>query len=434
MATVAETPAAPYSSPLAAEVGPDALERFLRYVRVDTQSKEGSDTYPSTAKQLDLSRLLVAELQAIGLADAALDEHGYVVATLPATAPGELPTIGWIAHVDTSPEASGSGVEPRVLRAYDGGEIAFPGDPHQVLRPEENPVLRDYVGHDLVTSDGTTLLGADDKAGVAEIVAAAAYLVRHPEVPHGRIRIAFTPDEEIGQGTRHFDLARFGADVAYTVDGAVPGEIEDETFSASAVTVTIRGHNIHPGYAKGKMVNSIKLAAALLERLPREGLSPETTEGREGYVHPMAIEGGVDETVIRFIVRDFDGALLEEHERLLRRLADEVAAGEPRARVTVEVKRSYRNMKEYLAPHPRALAAAETAVRRAGLAPRRASIRGGTDGARLSEQGLPTPNLFTGAHDCHSVREWISVQDMGAATATLIHLAQVWAEPEPSEA
>jgi tripeptide aminopeptidase len=429
MATVAETPAAPYSSPLAAEVGPDALERFLRYVRVDTQSREGSDTFPSTAKQLDLSRLLVAELQAIGLADAALDEHGYVVATLPATAPGEQPTIGWIAHVDTSPEASGTGVEPRVLRAYDGGEIAFPGDPHQVLRPEENPPLRDYVGHDLVTSDGTTLLGADDKAGVAEIVAAAAYLVRHPEVPHGRIRIAFTPDEEIGQGTRHFDLARFGADVAYTVDGSEPGEIEDETFSASAVTVTIRGHNIHPGYAKSKMVNSIKLAAALLERLPREGLSPETTEGREGYVHPMAIEGGVEETVIRFIVRDFDGALLEEHERLLQRLADEVAAGEPRARVAVEVKRSYRNMKEYLTPHPRALAAAETAVRRAGLAPRRAFIRGGTDGARLSEQGLPTPNLFTGAHDYHSVREWISVQDMGAATATLIHLAQVWAEP-----
>jgi tripeptide aminopeptidase len=429
MATVAETPGAPYSSPLAAEVGPDALERFLRYVRVDTQSREGSDTFPSTPKQLDLSRLLVAELQSAGLADAALDEHGYVVATLPATAAGKLPTIGWIAHVDTSPEANGAGVDPRVVRAYDGGAITFPSDPHQVLRPEENPALRDYVGHDLVTSDGTTLLGADDKAGVAEIVAAAAYLVRHPEVPHGRIRIAFTPDEEIGQGTRHFDLARFGADIAYTVDGSDPGEIEDETFSASSVTVTIRGHNIHPGYAKGKMVNSIKLAADLLERLPREGLSPETTEGREGYLHPMAIEGGVEETVIRFIVRDFDGALLEEHERQLRRLADEVAAGEPRARVTVEVKQSYRNMKEYLAPHPRALAAAETAVQRAGLSPRRAFIRGGTDGARLSEQGLPTPNLFTGAHDYHSVREWISVQDMGAATATLIHLAQVWTEP-----
>src|SRR5262245_54242846 len=429
MATVAETPAAPYSSPLAAEVGPDALERFLRYVCVDTQSKEGSDTFPSTPKQLDLSRLLVAELRAAGLADAALDEHGYVVATLPATAAGELPTIGWIAHVDTSPEASGTGVDPRVVRTYDGGAITFPGDPHQVLRPEENPALRDYVGHDLVTSDGTTLLGADDKAGVAEIVAAAAYLVRHPEVPHGRIRIAFTPDEEIGHGTRHFDLARFGADVAYTVDGSDPGEIEDETFSASSVNVTIRGHNIHPGYAKGKMVNSIKLAADLLERLPREGLSPETTEGREGYLHPMAIEGGVEETVIRFIVRDFDGALLEEHERFLRRLADEVAAGEPRARVTVEVKPSYRNMKEYLMPHPRALAAAEAAVQRAGLSPRRAFIRGGTDGARLSEQGLPTPNLFTGAHDYHSVREWISVQDMGAATATLSHRAQAWAEP-----
>jgi tripeptide aminopeptidase len=258
---------------------------------------------------------------------------------------------------------------------------------------------------------------------------AVAYLRRHPEVPHGPLRIAFTPDEEIGRGTEHFDRERFGATVAYTVDGAAPGEIEDETFAASAVTVTIRGHNIHPGYARGKMVNSIKLAGDLLGRLPREGLSPETTEGRQGYVHPMAIEGGVEETRLRFIVRDFDGALLEAHEALLRRLADELAAAEPRARVTVEVLRSYRNMKEYLAPHPRALAAAGEAVRRAGLTPRRTFIRGGTDGARLSEAGLPTPNLFTGAHDYHSVREWISVQDMGAATATLIHLAQVWAEP-----
>ena len=433
MATVPETSRAPYCSPLAAEVAPDTLERFLRYVRVDTQSREGSETYPSTARQLDLSRLLVEELKAIGLSDAALDEHGYVMASLPATAEsgaaGALPVVGLIAHVDTSPEASGRGVSPRVLEGYDGGEIRFSGDAHQVLRPEENPVLAGYVGHDLVTSDGTTLLGADDKAGVAEIVAAVAYLVRHPEVPHGPLRIAFTPDEEIGQGTRYFDLARFGAEVAYTVDGSTAGEIEDETFSASAAVITIRGHNIHPGYARGKMVNSIKLAAALLSKLPPDRLSPETTEGRQGYVHPMAIEGGVEETVLRFIVRSFDADELAAQEALLRRLANEVAAEEPRARVTVEVSRSYRNMKEYLAPFPRALTAAEEAVRRAGLRPHRAYIRGGTDGARLSEQGLPTPNLFTGAHDYHSVREWISVQDMGAATATLIHLAQVWAEP-----
>ncbi len=452
MGTVTETSSAPFTSPLAAEVAPDVLERFLRYVRIDTQSQEGSPAYPSTAKQLDLSRLLAEELRGMGLADAAVDEHGYVMATLPATlghsaaaggaqAGGALssgaspesrpvdtiPTVGLVAHVDTSPEARGRDVKARVIQEYDGGEIRFPGDPTQVLRPADNPDLLRHRGHDLVTSDGTTLLGADDKAGVAEIMGAMAYLVTHPELPHGRIRIAFTPDEEIGLGTKHFDLRKFGADVAYTVDGSTAGEIQDETFSASSVSVTIRGHNIHPGYAKGKMVNSIKLAADLLGRLPREGLSPESTEGRAGYVHPMAVEGSVEETTLRFIVRDFDAERLAGHEALLRRLADEVAAGEPRARVSVVVERSYRNMKEYLAAHPRTLRAAETAIRRAGLEPRRAAIRGGTDGARLSEQGLPTPNLFTGAHDYHSVREWISVQDMGAATATLIHLVQVWA-------
>ncbi|MDQ3701173.1 MAG: peptidase T [Chloroflexota bacterium] len=428
MATVTETAPAPFSSPLAAEVAPEVLQRFLRYVRIDTQSQEDSPTYPSTSKQLDLSRLLAAELQSLGLLDAAVDEHGYVMATLSATVDHGGPTVGLVAHVDTSPEASGRDVTPRVIDQYDGGDISFPGDPQQALRPADNPDLRGYRGHDLVTSDGTTLLGADDKAGVAEIMAAVAYLVAHPEIPHGRVRIAFTPDEEIGQGTKHFDLRAFGADLAYTVDGSTAGEIQDETFSASSVTVIIRGHNTHPGYAKGKMVNSIKLAADLLARLPREGLSPETTAGREGYVHPMAIEGGVEETTLRFIARDFSADDLVAHESLLQRAADEIAAAEPRARVSVAIQRSYRNMKEYLAPHPRALAAAETAIRRAGLEPQRAAIRGGTDGARLSEQGLPTPNLFTGAHDYHSVREWISVQDMGAATATLIHLVQVWAE------
>jgi tripeptide aminopeptidase len=418
-----------YRSPLAAALAADTLERFLRYVKIDTQSQEGSDSYPSTAKQLDLSRLLADELKALGLTDARVDEHGYVFATLPAT-PGKesAPVIGLIAHVDTSPEASGTGVRPQLIRNYRGGEIVLPGDPAQVLRPADSPALNDCIGHDLVTSDGTTLLGADDKAGIAEIMAAVAYLVAHPELPHGTIKLAFTPDEEIGQGTRYFDVGAFGAAAAYTVDGAGVGEIEDETFSASTVTITIRGHNVHPGYAKGKLVNSIKLAADLLSRLPRDRLSPETTEGRQGYVHPNVIKGGVEETSIQFIVRDFDAAMLAEHERFLQRLADEVAASEPRARVRVEVQRSYRNMKEYLAPHPQVLAAAEEAVRRAGLAPRRAFIRGGTDGARMSERGLPTPNLFTGAHDYHSVREWISVQDMASAAAVLVHLAQVWAE------
>jgi tripeptide aminopeptidase len=420
-----------FTSPLAETLAEDVLQRFLRYVRIDTQSQEGSATYPSTAKQLDLSRLLVEELGELGLADARLDEHGYVTATLPATVRRHVPVVGLIAHVDTSPEASGANVQPQVVRDYDGGEIVLPGDPRQVLHPEESPALRAHVGHDLVTSDGTTLLGADDKAGVAAIMAAAAYLTSHPEVDRGTLKLAFTPDEEVGEGTRHFDIASFGADVAYTLDASEAGHIEDETFSASSATITIRGHNTHPGYAKGKLVNSLKLAARLLSWLPEDRLSPETTEGREGYVHPNAIEGGVEETTIRFIVRDFDAAQLEAHERFLEELANRLQASEPRARVSFTVKRSYRNMKEYLAKGDvRVLAKAEEAVRRAGLTPQRAFIRGGTDGARLSEQGLPTPNLFTGMHDYHSVKEWVSVQDMAAAAATLVRLAEVWAEPE----
>jgi tripeptide aminopeptidase len=420
---------APYTSPLAEALAPDVLERFLRYVKIDTQSRDGAESYPSTAKQLDLSRLLVDELRGLGLSDAALDEHGYVMATLPATIARAAPPMGLIAHVDTSPDASGTSVQPRVIERYDGGELVLPGDPRQMLSPKESPELAAHVGHDLVTTDGTTLLGADDKAGVAEIMAAVGYLAAHPEVPHGPIRIGFTPDEEVGRGTDHFDIERFGAVAAYTVDGSEVGEIEDETFSAASATVTIRGHNVHPGYAKDKMVNSIKLAAWLLEQLPQDRLSPETTEGRQGYVHPNTMDGSVEQTTIRFIVRDFDEARLAEHEAYLQALAKRLEEREPRARVDVQIKRSYRNMKEYLKDAPRAMAAAEEAVRRAGLTPKRAFIRGGTDGSRLSEKGLPTPNLFTGAHDYHSVREWISVQDMASAAATLVHLAQVWAEP-----
>ena len=418
-----------FSSALAESLAEDVLARFLRYVKIDTGSDESSSTYPSTAKQLDLQRLLVDELLAIGLSDARLDENGYVTATLP---PSEgvvdAPTIGLIAHVDTSPEASGTNVQPHVWRSYDGRAMVLPGDQRQVLDPATSPVLAEHVGHDVVTSDGTTLLGADDKAGVAEIMAALAHLAAHPELRHGPIRIAFTPDEEIGQGTKHFDGKAFGASVAYTVDGSDVGEIEDETFSASRAVITIRGHNIHPGYAKGKMVNSIKLAARLLAQLPNDALSPETTEGREGYVHPMSIEGGVEQTKLVFIVRDFEEAKLAEHEALLKRLAEGLMREEPRAHVEVEVTRSYKNMKEYIKGTPRALEAAEEAIRRAGLTPKRAFIRGGTDGARLSEAGLPTPNLFTGAHEYHSVREWVTVQDMASAAATLVHLAQVWAE------
>jgi tripeptide aminopeptidase len=416
-----------YRSDLARELAADAIERFLRYVVVDTQSDPRSETQPSTAKQLDLSRMLVDELREIGLDDARLDEHGYVIATLPATAARDLPTIGLIAHVDTVPGVPSAGVEPQVIR-YEGGDHPLPGDPGQVLRPEDMPELDDHVGHELVTSDGTTLLGADDKGGVAEIMAAVAYLAAHPELEHGPVRIAFTPDEEIGTGTHRFDIEAFGADVAYTLDGSTAGEIQDETFSALAATVTFVGRAVHPGSAKGVLVNALKLAADFVGRLPREGLSPETTEEREGFIHPGGIEGNDGRCSVELILRAFDESELAEHERLVRRLAQETVGSEPRASVQVDVKRQYRNMKQYLRDHPRAVEAAREAVHRAGLEPQSTLIRGGTDGSQLSERGLPTPNLFTGGQEYHSLREWICVPDMGSAAETVVHLVQVWAE------
>ena len=412
---------------VAAELEGDVLERFLRYVRIDTQSDPESKTYPSTAKQRDLGELLAQELRELGLDDAELDEHGYVFASVRGSAG---PTIGLIAHVDTSPDESGTGVSPQVVRGYDGGDIHLAGDPRQAIRPSESTLLADRVGHDIVTTDGTTLLGADDKAGVAEIIAAVAYLVRHPEVEHAPIRVGFTVDEEVGRGVEHFDIEAFGADFAYTLDGAEVGKIDDETFSASEVRVCVRGHSVHPGTSKGKLVNSIKLAARLLERLPRDRLSPETTEEREGFVHPTRIAGGAAETLISFIARDFDGERLREHEQLLRDLAAEIEREEPRARVEVTVEDSYRNMKEFLETRPRILEAADEATRRIGLEPTRGAIRGGTDGAVLSARGLPTPNIFTGGQEYHSVREWISVQDMARSAAMVVELAKLWAEPE----
>jgi tripeptide aminopeptidase len=416
-----------FRSELARELAGEALERFLRYVVIDTQSDPRSSTYPSTAKQLDLSRLLVAELRELGLEDAHLDEHGYALATLPATADGDVPTIGLIAHVDTIAGVSGAGVKPHVVR-YTGGDLPLPGDPREVLRPEDMPELANHVGHQLVTSDGTTLLGADDKGGVAEIMAAVAYLVRHPELRHGPIRIAFTPDEEVGAGTDYFDIDGFGAEVAYTLDGSTAGEIQDETFSALEMKVTFRGRGVHPGDAKGVLVNAIKLATDFVSRLPKDARSPETTEEREAYVHPHTIEGQVEHCTVELLIRSFDEDELAELEAMLRRHAGEAAATDPRASVDVDVKRQYRNMKEYLRDHPRAVEAAREAIRRAGLEPRSTVIRGGTDGSRLSEKGLPTPNLFTGGHEYHSVREWICVADMGAAVETIVHLAQIWAE------
>jgi len=416
---------APYSSPLAADLAEDALERFLRYVRVDTQSEYDSATYPSTVRQLDLTRLLADELRALGLDDVELTEHGYVFATLPGTV--EAPTIGLIAHVDTTPDVNGAGVRPVVHRPYEGGPIVLPGDTAQVLDPAESPALAARVGHDVVTSDGTTLLGADDKAGVAEIMAAAAFLVRD-DAPRAPVRIAFTVDEEVGDGTKFFDLEHFGAVAAYTLDGSGVGELEVETFSAKRIKVSIRGRSFHPGTAKGKLVNSVKLVADLVAALPRDRLSPETTEGREGFVHPMRIEGGAEETTVTLIARDHDDARLDQHVALVQNLAREVGEREPRARVEVEVQETYRNMRPAIESHPRVVAAAQEAIRRAGVEPRLATIRGGTDGATLSAQGLPTPNLFTGGQEYHSVREWVSVQDMATATATIVHLAQVWAE------
>jgi tripeptide aminopeptidase len=411
---------------LVAQLAEDAAERFLRYVRIDTQSDEESETYPSTEKQLDLLRLLRHELEQVGFGDAAIDEHGYVTATLAATVDHEVPTIAFFAHVDTAREVTGAGVSPQRIR-YEGGDIPL-GDSGQTIRPGESPELANHVGHELITTDGTTLLGADDKAGVAEIMAAVSHLVAHPEIPHGTVKVAFNPDEEIGRGVDHFPVESFGATAAYTVDGSTAGELQSETFSGAQVRMRIRGRAIHPGWAKGELVNAIKLAGEVLARLPQDSLSPETTEGREGYVHPVVVQGDSSEVELRFIVRDFEDNLLEEHIAFLRGLAAEVAASEPRCSIDVEDRIQYRNMRDALKPHPEIVANLEEAVRRVGLEPKQTSIRGGTDGSTLTEMGLPTPNLFTGGHDAHSEREWICVEDMGLAAAALVELARVWTE------
>ena len=403
------------------------LERFLRYVRIDTTSDQDSETYPSTAKQRDLGAVLERELREIGLEDVELTEHGYVFATLPGSAG---PTVGLVAHMDTSQDESGAGVQPQVVRNWDGSDIVLPGDPDKVLRVDENPILAARVGHDIVTTDGTTLLGADDKAGVAEIMGAVAYLAAHPEIEHAPIRVGFTVDEEVGRGVEHFDIEAFGADFAYTLDGAELGRIDDETFSASEVRIRIEGLSVHPGTSKGKMVNAIKLASRLIDRLPQDSRSPETTDGREGFLHPHRFTGTTAEAELRFIARDFDSAKRAEHEQLLRRLADELAAEEPRARISVKVEEQYRNMKEFLEADPTVAEAADEAARRCGIEPWREPIRGGTDGSLLSARGLLTPNIFTGGQQFHSVLEWASVQDMAASAATIVELAKLLAEPE----
>jgi tripeptide aminopeptidase len=416
-----------YTSALAETLAPDVLERFVRYARVDTQSARDTGRSPSTPGQFDLARLLVTELEAIGLEDVALDERCYVTATLPATVDGDAPVIGLLAHLDVSPDAPGAGVEPVVHRGYDGGTLRLPrGD--SVLDPAKVDALADKVGHDIVTSSGDTLLGADDKAGVAEIVAAVAYLAAHPELERPTLRVAFTPDEEIGaEGVKGFDVAAFGAQCAYTLDGSDIGELQDETFTGSKVTLTVHGVDIHTGWAKNKLVNAARIAAQIVAALPADTLTPETSAGREGFIHPYEMRASAGKAVIEAIARDFDDDRLEEHIALVRRTAEEVVAAAPGARLEVAVEHQYPNLKRYLERVPQVVDVAERAVRAEGLEPVRKPIRGGTDGCLLSAAGLPTPNLFTGGHEFHSVREWASLHDMAAAAAVVVRLAAEWA-------
>jgi tripeptide aminopeptidase len=405
------------------------LDRFLRYVRIDTRADERSPTCPSTPGQRTLQRLLAEELREIGLKDVDLDANGYLMATIPATSSGEVPTIGFIAHVDTSPEMPGADVRPIVHEGWDGRDIVLPDDPSAVLRAAEQPDLAAQIGHDIVTASGLTLLGADDKAGVAAIVEAAAYLMAHPEIPHGRVRIGFTPDEEIGRGADRFDVARFDAVCAYTLDGGCAGELEYESFSADVMHVTFTGFNTHPGYAKGRMVNAIKAAARFVDRLPADRLSPETTDGHAGFVHPYQVEASVDRTSVRVLLRDFATAALREHAALVESLARSVGH-ETGTHVEIAVTEQYRNMREVLDRHPAVVERARTAIRRVGLTPIERPIRGGTDGSRLSFMGLPTPNLFAGEHNFHSRLEWTSRQDLEAAVSVIVELTRVWAEPQ----
>jgi len=418
--------AASYTSALAESLAPDVLARFLRYVRIDTQSRRDRTSSPSTPGQLELGRLLAAELEEAGLDDVQLDENGYVRGTLAAKGSnGDGAVIGLIAHMDTSPDAPGHGVEPLVHRSYEGGVIELPRA-GTVLDPASMPELTDKVGHDIVTGSGDTLLGADDKAGVAEIMAGVAHLARHPELPRPTLRVAFTPDEEIGEGATLFDVERFGARCAYTLDGSDLGELQDETFSAVEAILIIYGVEVHPGQATGKLVNALRLAAQIVAALPSATLTPETTAEREGFIHPYELTGTPAKAEVRFILRDFDDDLLARHVELLERTAKQITAAEPRARLELTTRDQYRNMRRVLSEVPDVANAAEAAIRAEGIEPIRRPIRGGTDGSRLSEMGLPTPNIFTGGHEYHSVREWASVQDMASAAAVVVRLAEVW--------
>lgn len=403
-------------------------ENFIKYVQIDTQSDVESSSVPSTEKQKDLSKILVAELQAIGIQDAHLDDLGYVYATIPSNTEKDVPVICFCSHVDTSPDSSGTDVKPLVHQNYQGQDLVLPDDEKIVIRLSDHPDLKEQFGNDIITASGKTLLGADDKAGVAEIMDAARILMMNPEIKHGDIKILFTPDEEIGRGVDHVDLKKLGAEYAYTMDGERAGTIEDETFSADGVKVKIDGISIHPGYAKGKMVNAIKVASAIIDHLPKERLSPETTYAKEGFVHPTNIEGSVEEASISFIIRDHDTKKLAEHEAELENIVKTVLSKYPDASYTFEVTEQYRNMKEILDQHSKVVEIAMMGIERAGMKVEKRSIRGGTDGSRLSFMGLPCPNIFAGGHAFHGKQEWVSIQDMQKAVLTILHISALWEE------
>jgi tripeptide aminopeptidase len=410
-----------------------ALERFIRYAKIDTQSKDDSDTYPSTQKQLNLLNLLLAELKELGVRDARIDSHGYVMGTIPSNLPaghpahGKVPRIGFISHVDTSPSASGENVKPQVIEKYKGGDIVLPGNSTVVIRESENPELKNNIGKPIVTSDGTTLLGADDKAGLAIIMTAVQTLLNDPGIPHGDVKIGFTPDEEVGAGTKFFGLKEFGADFAYTVDGDTPGELNKETFSANLAVITVHGRNIHPGSAKNIMVNSIRAMADIIVRTPRD-TAPETTEGYEPYIHPHIMEGEEAKSTLKLLLRDFNTAGLDVLKKKLEAIIAEVRPLHPKATIELKIIEQYRNMKDYMGTDARVLDCLWEAARRSGLTPAWVPIRGGTDGSRLTEKGLPTPNIFTGGQNYHGPTEWLSVEGMEKSVATVVHLVQTWVE------
>ncbi len=411
-------------------ISPDNVaERLMRYVQIDTQSDPNSTAHPSTEKQKDLSKLLQRELQGMGITDASTDEYGYVYATIPSNSDKKnIPAICFCSHVDTAPDCSGYNVKPIHHRYYDGGDIVLPDDSTQVLRMSESPYLKEHLNSGIITASGLTLLGADDKSGVAVIMEAALFFMQNPSVKHGDIKILFTPDEEVGQGTAKVDMQKLGAQFGYTLDGGEAGSLEDETFSADGATVTVHGVIVHPGYAKDKLVNALKIAGAVLDALPKNEWSPETTEGRQGFVHPVAVNGIAEKASIQFIVRDFeDEGLLKHHDRL-KKITEEVVAKFPSAAMEYVATEQYRNMKKVLDKNPQVAAYAEAAIKRAGLTVKKESIRGGTDGSRFSYIGMPCPNIFTGMQNIHSKLEWIGTKDMARAAETIVHLGMIWEE------